>query len=117
MALALQPRHVKVLEEDAVLLVSGASGLTPIPAAVEPGGCYVAVVAFERGHARGLGLRVAVGAVESVDERGTNDEASAVAFCAGDRERARIDVEARSTGIAWGLALFRVASGVWGSPP
>jgi hypothetical protein len=117
MALALLPRHVKMLEEDPVLLVSGASGLTPIPAEVEPGGCYVAVVAFERGRARGLGLRVTIGAGESVDERGTNDEASAVAFCAGDRGEVRVEVEARSTGVAWGLALFRVASGVWETPP
>jgi hypothetical protein len=116
MALALLPRHVKMLDEDAVLLVSGASGLTPIPIEVEPGGCYVVVAAFEHGRARGLGLRVELGARESVDERGTNDEGSAVAFCARDRDRARIEVEARSTGVSWGLALFRVASGVWEAP-
>jgi hypothetical protein len=116
MATALLPRHVKMLDEDAVFLVSGASGLTPVPIEVEPGGCYVAVAAFEHGRARGLGLRVALGARESFDERGTNDEASAVGFCARDRSRARIDVEARSTGVVWGLALFRVASRIWETP-
>jgi hypothetical protein len=113
MAVALAPRHVGIFDEDAVLLASGASGITPIPVEVEPGGCYVAVAAFEHGHAHGLGLRVVLGARDSFDERGTSDVASAVAFCAGDRDHARIDIEARSTGVGWGLALFRVASGVW----
>jgi hypothetical protein len=113
MAAALLPRHVGVLPGDAVLLAQGASGLTPVPIPVEPGACYVAVAAMERGHARGLGLRVVIGARESVDERGTNDESTAVAFCAGDRDRVRLEVEARSTGVSWGLALFRVASSVW----
>jgi hypothetical protein len=116
MAAALWPRHVMTLEEDAVFLVQGASGVTPIPVEVEPGACYVAVVALDHGHARGLGLRVNVGARESVDERGTNDDASAVAFCTGDRSLARLEVDARSTGVSWGLALFRVASRVWERP-
>jgi hypothetical protein len=113
MAAALWPRHVGALVEDAVLLVQGASGTTSVPVEVEPGACYVAVVALEQGHARGLGLRANVGAKESVDERGTNDDASAVAFCAEDRDRARLEVDARSTGVSWGLAMFRVASRVW----
>jgi hypothetical protein len=117
MAAALLPRHIGTLDSDAILLVQGASGSTPIPIEIEPGACYVAVAALERGHAHGLGLRALVGPHESVDERGTNEEASAVAFCAADRDRARIEVEARSTGVSWGLAVFRVASGVWeGSP-
>jgi hypothetical protein len=116
MASALLPRHVGLLENEAVLLAQGASGLTPIPMTIEPGACYVAVAAMERGHARGVGLRVLVGTRESVDERGINDEASAVAFCARDRERARVEVEARSSGVSWGLAVFRVASGVWEAP-
>jgi hypothetical protein len=113
MALALLARHVKEPEQEAVLVAAGASGLTPIPVDVEPGGCYVAVAAFEHGRARGLGLRVSLGARESVDERGASDEASAVAFCAGDRDQARIEVDTRAAGVAWGLALFRVASRIW----
>jgi hypothetical protein len=116
MAAAMLPRHIGALDSDAVLLVQGASGLTPVPIEIEPGACYVAVAALERGHARGLGVRVSVGARESVDERGTNDDASVVAFCAGEHDRARIEVEARSSGVSWGLALFRVASGLWAWP-
>ena len=77
---------------------------------LEPGACYVAVAALERGHAHGLGLRVSVGASESVDERGTNEDASAVAFCAEDRDRGRVEVEARSTGVSWGGYLTCIAS-------
>jgi len=117
MAAALLPRHVGVLERDAVFLAQGASGITPVPVPVEPGACYLAVAALERGHAHGLGLRVVMGARESVDERGTNDESSAAAFCSGDRDHVRIEVEARSTGVSWGLAVFRVASAVWEPTP
>jgi hypothetical protein len=113
MAAAMLPRHIGALDSDAVLLVQGASGLTPVPIEIEPGACYVAVAALERGHAHGLGLRATVGARESVDERGTNDDATVVAFCAGDHDRAHLEVEARSTGVSWGLALFRVAHGSW----
>jgi len=116
MAAALLPRHIGALDSDAVFLAQGASGLTPLAVDLEPGACYVAVAALERGRAHGLGLRVAVAATESVDERGTNEDASAVAFCAGGRDRGRIEVEARSSGVSWGLAVFRVASGVWEWP-
>jgi hypothetical protein len=84
-----------------------------VPFEVEPGACYVAVAALERGHARGVGLRVAMGARSSSDERGTSDDSSAVAFCARDRENVRFEVDARGAGVAWGLAAFRVAGGVW----
>jgi hypothetical protein len=87
--------------------------VTPVPFEVEPGGCYVGVMALERGHARGVGLRVTMGARSSADERGTSDDASAVAFCVKERESVRFEVEARGASVTWGLAAFRVASGVW----
>lgn len=113
MAAALLPRHIGRLEEDPVFVAQGASGVTPVSFDIEPGGCYVAVMALERGHARGVGLRVTVGARSSADERGPSDEATAIAFCAKGSENARFEVEARGGGVAWGLAAFRVASGVW----
>jgi hypothetical protein len=116
MAAALLPRHMGELKESPILLVQGASGLTPVPIEVEPGACYLAVAALEQGHAHGLGLRALLGAREAVDERGTNDESSAVAFCVQDREQVRLEVDARGRRVSWGLALFRVASGVWDLP-
>jgi hypothetical protein len=54
-----------------------------------------------------------VGARQASDERGVNDEAGALAFCAGEDTRARVEVEARGTALAWGLAVFRIESRVW----
>jgi hypothetical protein len=58
-----------------------------------------------------------VGARTASDDRGSGDEAALVSFCAGDRDRGRVEVEARGPGVGWGLAIFRVASGVWGGMP
>jgi hypothetical protein len=113
MAGALLARHVAAPPGEAVALAQGGSGATTVPLAIEPGGCYLAVAAVTHGHARGLGVRAVVGARQASDERGTNDEAGAVAFCARDLSRARLEVEARGTALSWGLAVFRVESGVW----
>jgi hypothetical protein len=117
MAGVLVAHHVPALRSEAIAIAQGPSGLTPIPLAVEPGACYVAVVAVDHGHARGVGLRVVVGARTASDDRGSADESALVSFCAGDRDHVRAEVEARGVGIGWGLALFRVASGAWGTMP
>ncbi len=109
-------RHVAAPRKDAVLLASGGAQVTPVPIAIEPGGCYLAVVAVVQGQPKGIGLRARVGAREMSDDRGSADSAGAVAFCAIDRRRALIEVDARGTGMAWGLAVFRVESGVWDVP-
>jgi hypothetical protein len=113
MARALLARHATPPRQDAVALYAGPSGATPVPIAIEPGACYLAAAAVTHGHAHGLGLRVAVGARDARDERTSDDDAGVVAFCAGDRDRALVTVEARGVSLSWGLALFRVASGAW----
>ncbi len=113
MARAMFQRHVAVPADDPVYLAQGSSGITPVPVPVETGGCYVAVVGVARGHARQLQLRAVVGARESTDERGAAEEAALTAFCVRANESARLEVVSRGTGVAWGLALFRVKSGVW----
>jgi hypothetical protein len=115
MARAMFLRHVAVPPDDPVHLAQGATGTTPIPLSVETGGCYVAVVGITRGHARQLQLRAVVGGRESTDERGAADEAALSAFCVKAHESARLEVIARGTGVSWGLALFRVKSGIWES--
>jgi hypothetical protein len=96
-----------------VLLAQGSSGATTVPLSVEPGACYVAVVGIARGRARQLQLRATVGARESTDERGASEEAALASFCVRAHESARVEVLSRGTGVSWGLALFRVKSGVW----
>ncbi len=115
MAGALLARHLASPPEPAVTLAQGSTGTTVVPVEVEPGGCYVAVAAVTQGHARGVGVRAMVGARQSTDERGINDEAGAVAFCAREQSRARLEVDARGTALAWGLALFRIDGGIWGA--
>ena len=113
MAAALLARHVHAPMTDPVVLAQGASGVTPVFFDVERGACYLAVAAATHGTPRGVGLRATVGTAETADERGTNDDSSTLAFCARDRSRARIEVEGRGASLAWGLAVFKVESGVW----
>lgn len=113
MARVMFLRHVAVPPDDPVYLAQGSSGATPLPLSVETGACYVAVVGVARGHARQLQLRALVGGRESTDERGAAEEAALSAFCVRAHESAKLEVIARGSGVAWGLALFRVKSGVW----
>lgn len=117
MAGALLARRLNTKDSTPVFVTQGASGTTPIPVALEPGACYVAVVAVVDGSARGLGLRAIVGGNESTDERGHNDNSGVVAFCTHEQRHGRLEVEARGTRMSWGLALYRVDSGAWELTP
>jgi hypothetical protein len=113
MAHALLARHASSPPSDPVQLAQGGSGVTPVPLAIEPGACYLAVAAMTQGEAHAMGLRVLVGAHDSSDERGVDDDAAAVAFCAGDRPTAMALVQAHGTRLlSWGLALYRLQNGV-----
>jgi hypothetical protein len=115
MARVMFLRHVAVPAEDPIYLAQGSTGTTPLPLSVEAGGCYVAVVGVGRGRARQLQIRVQGGGRESTDERGAADEAALSAFCVRAHESPKLEVIARGMGLHWGLALFRVRSGVWES--
>jgi len=114
-AWVMAAHHLGPPPADAVLLARGASGTTPLPLPVEPGACYVVVAALERGggRARGLGVRVSVGERVSEDDHGGKGDAAIVAFCAAEASEARIDVESRSSGSGWGVAVFRMLGGAW----
>jgi hypothetical protein len=101
-----------------VQLAQGGSGTTPVPLSIEPGSCYLAVASLVQGVAHSFGLRVRVRAREVIDDRGVDESSAVVAFCAGDRLLASAQIEARGTPLlGWGLALYRVESGVWELPP
>lgn len=117
MARVLFVRHVAVPADDPVFLAQGGSGTTAVPVPVEVGGCYVAIAAVTHGRARQLQLRSIVGARESVDERGAAEEAALTAFCVRAHEKARVEVLARPSAVAWGLAVYRVKSGIWETTP
>lgn len=117
MARVLFVRHVAVPADEPVFLAQGGSGATSVPVPVEVGGCYVAIAAVTHGRPRQLQLRATVGARESVDERGAAEEAALTAFCVRAHEKARVEVLARPSGVAWGLSVYRVKSGIWESSP
>ena len=116
MTSALRSRAVTLPPARAVVLATGVAGSTPVAFDVEPGACYVGVAAIVRGTARSFSLRATVGARDAQDDRGSNGGAI-VAFCSYDRSRAVVDVDVRGGSSGWGLAVFRVASGVWEAQP
>jgi hypothetical protein len=114
MAHVLLTRHLPSLPREPAQLAQGGYGVTPVPLSVEPGACYLAVVALAKEASRALGLHVHVGTTDVADDRGVDDDGAAVAFCAGERTRALAEVEARGTPLlGWGLALYRLQSGIW----
>jgi len=118
MAHVLLARHVTSLPSDPVQLAQGGYGLTPVPLSVEPGACYLALVTLVKETTRSLGLRVHVGTSDASDDRGIDQDGAAVAFCAGQRTHALADVEARGTPLlGWGLALYRLQTGIWEVTP
>jgi hypothetical protein len=117
MAHLLLARHLVSLPSNATQLAQGGSGVTPVPMPMEPGACYVAVVALSQGTAHSIGLRVRVGARDAVDDRGGEDAGAVVAFCAGDRTVGSAQVEAHGTPLlGWALALYRLQTGIWEVP-
>jgi hypothetical protein len=117
MARVLRERRAPALARAPTQLAQGGSGTTPVPLALEPGACYVALVVLVQGTARMLGLRVDVAARDYIDERGVDDAGAAVAFCAGDRSAASAQIDVHGTPLlAWGLTLYRVSGGVWEEP-
>jgi hypothetical protein len=114
LAHVLLARHVVSLPREPVMLAQGASGVTPIPFSIEPGACYLGVIARVRETARAIGLRIHVGADDAVDDRGVDGDGAAVAFCAGSRTHAVAEVQARGAPLlGWGFALYRLQAGVW----
>jgi len=117
MAHVLLTRHGPSLLREPIALAQGGSGATPVALAVQPGACYVAMLAVTQGAARSVSLRSRIGPLESVDDRGPDENGALVAFCAGDRDLATLDIEAHGTPLlGWGLALYRIADGIWETP-
>ncbi|MGH7270244.1 MAG: hypothetical protein ACREJ3_07405, partial [Polyangiaceae bacterium] len=117
MAHVLWTWHIRSLSRAPVMLAQGGAGVTPIPMSIEPGACYLALVSVAEGAARSVALRVDIGPREAFDDRGTEDEGAAVAFCAEGSSHGAARVEARGTPLlVWGLALYRLDAGIWEIP-
>jgi hypothetical protein len=117
MARVLFVRHVESLPREPSFLTQGGSGTTPVALDVEPGACYLAVVAGAHGSARALGLRVKIAAHEAYDDRGVDGAGAAVAFCAQAHSVATAVIEAHGAPLlGWGFALYRVEDRAWEAP-
>lgn len=118
MARVLLARQVRSLPRQPFILVQGGSGGTPVPLSIEPGSCYLAVVSLVEGTARAVALRIHVGGEDVFDDRGIDDRGAALAFCARQHDRAVARVEVRGAPpLGWGLAVYRIADGVWQASP
>lgn len=115
-AAALLDHHVASPPFAPIAIAQGPSGETPVAVEVEPGACYVAIAVLEHGHGHGMGLHVTVAGRRSDDSRGSKVDGAVVAFCAAESRWAQVEVDARSTGSGWALAVFRMAGGAWSRP-
>lgn len=103
---ALRRRGAKV-EGAPVLLAQGGAGVARVPFETDRLGCYLVVGAISEGTPHGLGLRAKLGSFDAEDERGSADDSGVVAFCSKGEKHAALEVEARSLGVRWGLAVYR----------
>jgi hypothetical protein len=114
MAQVLLTRHIASLPTEAVVLAGGGAGNVSVPFAIEPGACYAAVMTLLQGAPHTVGVRVQIGARTAVDMHGSDPPGALVAFCADEQFRALAQVEARGASpLGWGLAVYRLESGIW----
>jgi len=107
-AMALRRRHVPSLPAEPIETLMGVQGETLAPFAVEPGQCYLAVVALVRGDARSMRVTAEIGDRAPHDELGDRPEAAQISFCATTEDRAVLRVDAHGpqpwwVGLVWRL--------------
>jgi hypothetical protein len=107
-ATALRRRHAPPLPPEPIDTIMGVQGETLAPFAVEPGQCYLAVVALVRGDARALKAAVEIGDRAPHDEIADRPEAAQISFCATIEDRAALRIEARGPQPWWVALLWRV---------
>ena len=103
---ALRKRGAKI-DGAPLLLAQGGAGIARVPFETDRIGCYVVVAAVADGAPRGLGLHVRAGSEGAEDERGSTDDSGVVSFCSRGEKRVVVEVDARSSGVRWGLAVHR----------
>jgi hypothetical protein len=104
---AVRRHHLRDLGGSPVYSSIGVAGVTVLPLEVEPGACYLAAIAPIRGEPLGIALAAQADTQRAEDNPGASSSGTAVAFCAGQAERALIDVEARGIGLVWLLGVWQ----------
>jgi hypothetical protein len=107
---ALWRRKLPAIDDPPIDQRLGVAGLTSMPIAIEPGGCYIAAIGTIRGDPRSVTLTAKVDTRTAFDSNAGLVDGSAVAFCSGGSERARIEIEVRGSAVAWVFDLWRVGN-------
>jgi hypothetical protein len=108
---ALWRRKLPPIDDPPIEQRLGVAGLTSMPIPIEPGSCYVAAVGTIRGDPRSVTLTAKVDTRIAFDSNAGLVDGSAVAFCSGGSDRARIEMEVRGSAVAWVLDVWRLGSG------
>jgi hypothetical protein len=85
----------------------GIQGPTLLPLRVEPGACYVAVVAGIAGRSAGFSLAASAPGVSAQNRSGDENDGTLVSFCARAGTEALLEADSRGYGVAWIYALFQ----------
>jgi hypothetical protein len=107
---ALWRRKLPPIDDPPIEQRLGVAGMTSMPIPVEPGSCYVAAVGTIRGDPRSVTLTVKVDTRIAFDSNAGLVDGSAVAFCSGGSDRARIETEVRGSAVAWILDVWRLGN-------
>lgn len=85
----------------------GIQGPTLLPLRVEPGACYVAVVAGIAGRSSGFSLAASAPGVSAQNHSGEENDGTLISFCARSGTEALLEADSRGYGVAWIYALFQ----------
>lgn len=104
---AVRRHHQRDLGDSPVYSSLGVAGVTVLPIELEPGACYLAAVSSIRGEPGGIAIAAQADSHRVENNPGSQSAGTAVAFCAGQSDRALIDVEARGVGVVWLLGVWQ----------
>jgi hypothetical protein len=85
--------------------------VTLLPVRIEPGACYLAAAAPDRGRVTAARLTAEVGSRSVRDQSTKAPHGVAVSFCAGRAQQAQLQLDVRAGFTWWTLLLWRVAGG------
>jgi hypothetical protein len=95
----------------------GIQGPTLLPIRVEPGACYVAVVAAINGRPSGLSLAAKTEGVTAQNHAGRDADGTVLSFCARSSTEALLEIDSRGYALVWMYALFQTGRFEPGAEP
>lgn len=95
----------------------GIQGPTLLPTRVEPGACYVAVVAAINGKPAGISLAAKSEGVNAQNHSGREGDGTVLSFCARSSTEALLEIDSRGYALVWIYALFQTGRIELGSEP